>query len=421
MSDILTDVKMPFCQGCGHGIIVKSLGNAIEQCGYSEKDIIIVSDIGCSGLVDPLFNTHSLHGLHGRAPALGVGVSLGLDNTSKKVIVIQGDGGVTIGLQHVLESARRNINMTLVVMNNLLYGMTGGQISGLSTQKFKEQRQFEVDVPPFDIIKLAHLSGAAFSARATSIKTFTDVLTDALRTDGFSIVELSSLCTSYAYKKLNDFQEVIEEAEILKNDRFPVTLSKKTGKSLFESLKSYSKEFTNNVNQRLGVIISGSAGGGVQSAATLLASAGIVCGLHSTMKGEYPVTVGTGFSIAEVIFSKTKINYTGLENPDIVILVSEDGLKVAKNRIKNNSQVIADISLMNNGLENLDKRSLVYGNFIQVASKKGAALCAIAYWLNSGGLLDLNALKSISNSHRLSAELLKTIDDSGKVTINNFN
>lgn len=118
----------------------------------------------------------------------------------QKVIVIQGDGGVTIGLQHVLESARRNINMTLVVMNNLLYGMTGGQISGLSTQKFKEQRQFEVDVPPFDIIKLAHLSGAAFSARATSIKTFTDVLTDALRTDGFSIVELSSLCTSYAYK-----------------------------------------------------------------------------------------------------------------------------------------------------------------------------------------------------------------------------
>ena len=72
--------------------------------------------------------------------------------------------------------------------------------------------------------------------------------------------------------------------------------------------------------------------------------------------------------------------------------------KKEKNRIKNNSQVIADISLMNNGLENLDKRSLVYGNLIQAASKNGAALCDIAYWLNSVGLLDLNALKSLSNS-----------------------
>lgn len=419
MSEILSDVKMPFCQGCGHGIIVRSLGNAIQQCGYTEKDIVIVSDIGCSGLVDPLFNTHSVHGLHGRAPALGVGVSLGLDNPSKKVIVIQGDGGVTIGLQHVLESARRNINMTLVVMNNLLYGMTGGQISGLSTLKFKEQRQFEVDVPPFDIIKLAHLSGAAYSARATSVKTFTDVLTEALNTDGFSIVELSSLCTSYAFKKLNDFQEVIEEPEILKNERIPVKLNVKAGKSLFENLISYKQEHTNNVSHRLGVIISGSAGGGVQSAATFLANAGIVDGLHSTMKGEYPVTVGTGFSIAEVIFSKSKINYTGLENPDIVIMVSEDGLNVAKNRITKNSRIIADVSLMNRGLEDLQKKSLVYGNFIQVASKKGAALSAIAYWLKSDNNLNINALKAICSSHRLSAELLKTIEDSEKVTINN--
>ena len=419
MKDILTDVKMPFCQGCGHGIIVRSLASAIEQCGYSERDIIIVSDIGCSGLVDPLFNTHSVHGLHGRAPALGTGVSLGLNNLSKKVIVIQGDGGVTIGLQHVLESARRNINMTLVVMNNLLYGMTGGQISGLSTQKFKEQRQFEIDVPPFDIIKLAHMSGAAYSARATSIKTFTDVLKEALNTEGFSIVELSSLCTSYAFKKLIDFQEVIEEAEILKNDRFPVQLIVKSPKSLFDGLKTYKTDFSHEIAQRLGVIVSGSAGGGVQSAATLLANAGIMTGLNSTMKGEYPVTVGTGFSIAEVIFSKAEINYTGLQNPNTVILVSEDGLKMAKNRITKDSHVIADISLMNNGLENMEKKSLIYGNFIQLASRKGAALCAIAYWLRSGGHLDINALKSICSTHRLSTELLKSINESEKVTINN--
>ncbi len=417
MNDILTDVKMPFCQGCGHGIIIKSMAQAIERCGYKDNDIIIVSDIGCSGLIDPLFHTHTVHGLHGRAPALGTGIALGLDNDSKKVIVVQGDGGVTIGLQHVLESARRNINMTLIVMNNLIYGMTGGQISGLSTQKFKEQRQFEVDVPPFDIIRMAHLSGASYSARATSIKTFTDVLTEALNTKGFSIVELSSLCTSYAFKKLNDFQEVIEDAEILRNERFPVTMNIKKSRSLFEDLPVFTAGFRSELSTRTGVILAGSAGGGVQTAATLLANSGILLGMHSTMKGEYPVTVGTGFSIAEIIISKEKINYTGLENPDTVIIVSEDGLQIARKMITKDSNLIADASLAGYGLEEIQPRSLIYGNFIQTASKKGAALCAIAYWLKSNPVLEIEAFKSICSKHRSGQELLKTIEDSEKIEI----
>jgi hypothetical protein len=272
-------------------------------------------------------------------------------------------------------------------------------------------------VPPFDIIRLAHESGASFSARATSIKTFTDVLVEALNTEGFSIVELSSLCTSYAFKKLNDFQEVIEEAEVLKNERFPVELNIRESKSLFDSLINYNQEFEIESDRKAGIIIAGSAGGGVQSAATLLASAGLLNGLNSTMKGEYPVTVGTGFSIAEVIISKENINYTGLEDPETVILVSEDGLKVAKGRISKNSNIIADISLLGHGLEELEKNSLVYGNFIQTASKKGAALCAISYWIKSTNVIDIESLIRICSTHRLSSELLKTIEDSERVTI----
>ena len=105
---MLTDTKMPFCPGCGHGVCVRSISNSLEELGYKPKNVVIVSDIGCSGLVDPLFTTHTIHGLHGRAPALGLGVSLGLDNPDKKIIVIQGDGGATIGLQHVLEAARKS-------------------------------------------------------------------------------------------------------------------------------------------------------------------------------------------------------------------------------------------------------------------------------------------------------------------------
>lgn len=417
MSEILTNAKIPFCQGCGHGIIVKSLANAIANSGYGNNDIVIVSDIGCSGLVDPLFDTHTVHGLHGRAPALGAGIAMGLDEPGKKVIVIQGDGGSTIGLQHILESARRNIDMTLIVMNNMLYGMTGGQISGLSTQKFKELRQTETNVPPFDVVKLAHESGAAYSARTSSVKSFTTIIEDALKTKGFSIVEMSSLCTSYAFKKLNDFLDVYEDAEIYKNERNPLKLDIHNPKSLFEKLNPVKAEFPNSLKEKIGIIISGSAGGGVQSSAMLLANAGIKNGLQSSMKGEYPVTVGTGFSIAEVIISKEKINYTGLDEPDVIIIVSEDGLNIAKKRVTGKSRLIADKSLINMELEKLGARSLVYGDFIKATSKKGAALAAIAYWIKSDDLLDIDALKAVCSAHRLAPDFLKTLEIADKIII----
>ncbi len=404
-NNILTKMKMPFCQGCGHGIIVRSIAKALEQLGYGKNDTIIVSDIGCSGLVDPLFDTHSIHGLHGRAPALGVGVSLGLDNPNKKVIVIQGDGGVTIGLQHVLEAARRNIDITLVVMNNLLYGMTGGQISGLSTQKFKEQRHFEVDVPPFDIVKLAHVSGAAYSARATSIKTYTDVMKDAIEVNGFSIVEFSSLCTSYAFKKLDQLQEVIEPPEVFKNERIPVRVHHRDTKSLFDKLDVIDKHFDSKIDSRLGVILAGSAGGGVQSAAKMLATAGMLSGLHATMKGEYPVTVGTGFSVAEVILSRSYVNYTGLEKPDVVIIVSEDGLNKIKGKIKDNDILIIDSSLKTD-----DFPDAIYVDFNRKAGKRGAALAALAYWMKKSGLMDIESLKKAVSSHKYSRILLDAIN-----------
>lgn len=405
MKKILTKMKMPFCQGCGHGIIVRSIAKALEQLGYENKDTIIVSDIGCSGLVDPLFDTHSIHGLHGRAPALGVGVSLGLDNPGKKVIVIQGDGGVTIGLQHVLEAARRNIDITLVVMNNLLYGMTGGQISGLSTRKFKEQRDFEVDVPPFDIVKLAHVSGAAFSARATSIKTYPDVMKEALEVNGFSIVEFSSLCTSYAFKKLDQLQEVIEPPEIFKNERIPVRIHQRVTNSLFDKLDVVEKQFDSKIESEIGVVVAGSAGGGVQSAAKMLATAGMLSGLHATMKGEYPVTVGTGFSVAEVILSRSYVNYTGLEKPDVVIIVSEDGLNKVRGKIKDNDTVIIDSSLKTD-----EYPDAIYGDFVRNAGKRGAALAALAYWLKNSTLIDVDALKKAVSTHKYSKVLLEAID-----------
>ena len=403
IQSMLTENKMPFCPGCGHKVVVNNISKALIELGYDPFDVVIVSDIGCSGLVDPLFTTHTVHGLHGRSPALGMGVSMGLANKKKKVIVVQGDGGATIGLQHLMEAARRNIDLTLLVFNNLLYGMTGGQISGLSTDKFKELRHFEEGIPPFDIVKLAHQAGAVSSARVIAPKNFNESIKNAIQTTGFSVLELASVCPSYGVKKLKDLEDFTEGAEVLTNERISPAIEYSETSSLFDSMKRIQHEFDSNINDKMGFVLAGSAGGGVQSTAKLLAEAGMMSGLYVTMKGEYPVTVGTGFSVAEVILSRKAINYTGLEDPDVMIIVSNDGLQKVKKRISNTTQLFID-----NKLE-IDSKNSTKGSFSKNAGKKGAALNALFSWVDSTDFLEREALLKAISSHKHVEKLLNAI------------
>lgn len=405
---ILTKSKMPFCPGCGHGVCVRSISKSLEELGYKSKDIALVSDIGCSGLVDPLFATHTIHGLHGRSPALGVGVSLGIDNPNKKVIVIQGDGGATIGLQHILEAARRNIDMTLIVINNLLYGMTGGQMSGLSTNEFKNYKHSSDDADPYDVVNLAHQSGAAFSVRVNNISNFTEVLKEAISTQGFSLVELSSLCTSYGMKKISEMKDFIVAEEKLTNNR-PVGISKKqVTNSLLDSVKTLETQFSSNIKDRVGIVIAGSAGGGIQSAAKILAQAAILSGLHATMKGEYPITVGTGFSVAEVILSKKPIHFSGLEKPNVALVVTEDGWNKVKNRITDNTNVYVDTKICKDC-------SFKAKDFLKVGGKKGAALSAVSYWVRETGVFPIEALFKVVEDSKYVTPLEKAIKSAEKL------
>lgn len=402
LEKILTDVKMPFCPGCGHGIATRSISEALEKAGFSPKDVAVVSDIGCSGLVDPLFGTHTIHGLHGRAPALGFGVTLGMNDTKKKIIVIQGDGGATIGMQHILEAARRNVNMTLVIFNNMLFGMTGGQMSGFSTNQFKDYKKSADEADPYDVVQLAHTAGAAYTRRVNHIANFTGALQEAITTEGFSVVELASLCTSYAMKKVSEYQEYIVEEEKFINERPVGHAVVRETKSLLDSLQGLDTLFDHKINDRIGVIIGGSAGGGVQSAAQQLAQAGMLAGLYTTMKGEYPITVGTGFSIAEVILSKNPINYTGLEQPDVALIVTDDGYKKVKDMLTEKTKILMDDKVSN-------ATDFTNKSFSGKSGKKGAALSAIAYWLKESKVFPVDALLKVVEKHKYAAELQTAI------------
>jgi pyruvate/2-oxoacid:ferredoxin oxidoreductase beta subunit/Pyruvate/2-oxoacid:ferredoxin oxidoreductase gamma subunit len=408
----LTDKKFPFCPGCGHGISINALNKALIELNYAPQDIIVVSDIGCSGLIDPLFATHTIHGLHGRSPALGLGVAMGVaQKENKKVIAFIGDGGATIGLQHILEAARRNIDMTLIVLNNLLYGMTGGQISGLSTQKYKEIIDFEKDIPPFDLIQLAHASGARFAVRVNAPNKIKDTLKKAIQTEGFSIVEAASLCPSYGMKRMNELIEVVDDENILEHTRPVTKIVDNQTTSLLDATPVISQKYTADLNGRKGILIAGSAGGGAQSVARFLAMAGIYAGLQTTMKGEYPITVGTGFSVAEVIFDTNTINYTGLEKPDYFIIVTQDGLNKVNSKLNKDSKNYIDEKLVTDALKETYP-NLIAVPFNKMANRKSVALAAATYVLNKENVLPVDALKEAVGKHRLKDIFIDVIEKS---------
>jgi 2-oxoglutarate ferredoxin oxidoreductase subunit beta len=192
-----------WCPGCGHGIVLNCLIRAIEKLGLSKNEIAMVSGIGCSSRITGYLDFHTLHTLHGRALAFATGLKLGLPELN--VIVPMGDGdALAIGGNHFIHAARRNIGLTTIVMNNRIYGMTGGQFSPLSgcgilatTAPYKNIDQ------EFDVVELSRSAGATFVARTTTyhVQQMINILSAAIIHDGFSVVEVLSQCPTYFGRK----------------------------------------------------------------------------------------------------------------------------------------------------------------------------------------------------------------------------
>jgi len=127
---LLAPCSMPYCKGCSHGLVVRALADALYATGLPPERLCLVSDIGCVGLIDRLFPTvHTVHTTHGRSTAFASGIAMAdgvLEDGKLKVVVVIGDGGATIGLLHLVGAAQLNVDVTVIVHNNHLYGMTGG-------------------------------------------------------------------------------------------------------------------------------------------------------------------------------------------------------------------------------------------------------------------------------------------------------
>ena len=192
-----------WCPGCGHGTILNSLLRAVDQLQLDKKDIVMTSGIGCSARISGYVDFHSLHTLHGRALAFATGVKL--SKPQLKLIVPMGDGdALAIGGNHFIHAARRNIDITAIVMNNRIYGMTGGQFSPLSgTGKMATTAPYATIDRDFDVVKLATAAGASFVARSTTYHVLEtiDIIKKAISHKGFSVVEVLSQCPTHYGRK----------------------------------------------------------------------------------------------------------------------------------------------------------------------------------------------------------------------------
>jgi 2-oxoglutarate/2-oxoacid ferredoxin oxidoreductase subunit beta len=200
-----------WCPGCGHGTVLNSLLRAVEGLGMSKNEIVMVSGIGCSARISGYVDFHSLHTLHGRALAFATGVKL--SKPELNVIVPMGDGdALAIGGNHFIHAARRNIDITALVMNNRIYGMTGGQFSPLSGLGTMATTSPYASIDrEFDVVKMAKAAGATFVARSTTYhaKQTTDFIKQAILHEGFSVVEILSQCPTH-YGRKNKKGDAVE-------------------------------------------------------------------------------------------------------------------------------------------------------------------------------------------------------------------
>jgi 2-oxoglutarate/2-oxoacid ferredoxin oxidoreductase subunit beta len=343
MDSLLSQNRPPvFCPGCSHEHIVRALDRALVSLGLTGSQVVIVSDIGCSGLFDTFFNTHAMHGLHGRALTYATGIKLARPELT--VIVTMGDGGLGIGCAHVVSTCRRNIDLTLLVLNNFNYGMTGGQCSATTPAEAQVDSGFlNYLEQPLDICQLAGVCGAGYLARtSTYADDLESTLTAAIRYKGFSILDIWGICTGRYTRRNKLTPKSIQKAL----DGLPSLKPFAKNKSRKEYGRVYRQEAAKlkpaiaplsvspihlaPLLDRQEILILGSAGQRIITAGEILCLAATTAGLRATQKNDYPITVMRGHSISEIILCDDAIGFTGIDQPSVVLALGQEGIQRRK-------------------------------------------------------------------------------------------
>ena len=211
------------CAGCGHGIVLGTLIRSIHSLGIPKDDVVVVAGIGCSGRLAVYVDFNTVHTTHGRALSFATGIKM--SNPKLHVIALMGDGdALSIGGNHLIHAARRNIGVTAMILNNSIYGMTGGQSSPAtpegSTTMTNPYGQLDHS---FDTVELARGAGANYVARGTvfHVNRLEKIMIEALQRPGFSLVEAITPCHTQFGRK-NKYKSPVDMYKWLKSTAVPV-------------------------------------------------------------------------------------------------------------------------------------------------------------------------------------------------------
>ena len=328
-----------YCPGCTHEKITTGLDNAFVKMGLGADKIVIVTDIGCSGLFDTFFNVHALHGIHGRALTYAAGLKLA--DPELNVIVTMGDGGLGIGGAHVLAACRRNLDLTLIILNNFNFGMTGGQYSATTPTDAIVGSEFlnQAEIP-LDICAIAKSAGATYIDRCSGLDPdLPQKIARAMQHKGFSLIETLGMCTG-RYTKRNKLTPKVIDEIITDLPEMPGAIEENKRPEYGERYRALAKErnvfpepitiekqieLKDYLQQE--VVILGSAGMRIVTAGEIVCYAGICAGMNVSMKNDYNITVLRGQSVSEIMISPEKIGYPGIESPSVVLALSDEGVQ----------------------------------------------------------------------------------------------
>lgn len=400
-----------WCTGCGHGIVMKAAIRAIQKMGWKKDNVIAVSGIGCSSRAPSYCDFNGIQTTHGRAVAFATGMKL--NRPDMHVVLFLGDGDCSaIGGNHLIHAAKRNLDLTVIVMNNHIYGMTGGQVSPTTPYLSRTATSPYGNIEPeLDVCSVAAAAGATFVARTTAyhVPQMINLIEQGMKNRGFSLIECIDPCPT-SYGRRNKFKSPVSMYEWLRDNALPVEktvdmspeeLEHKvvTGVLKQEHRPDFNREYqqllarvqANSTTEmdslkikqslasqnfkRCELRLTGSGGQGLITAGIILVEAAIRFGIQAVHSQSYGPEARGGASRSEVILSHDEIYFPEVRSPDILLAMTQQAYDKFASTVKPGGTIIADTTYIKS-LPPVDAK--IYRCPITEWTKKefGTAICA---------------------------------------------
>ncbi len=366
-----------WCPGCGHGIITQAAVRACTAMGFAKDDVYAVSGIGCSARTPAYIDFNSIQTTHGRALAFATGMKM--FRPEKHVFLMLGDGDcASIGGNHFMHACKRNIDLTVIVFNNFIYGMTGGQVSPTTPFGSRTTTTVYGSVDePLDICGIAMAAGATFVARSTAYHAaqLPGLIRQGFENKGMSVIEIISPCpTGFGgrngyknptemYDELRDNAVSAEKARAMSEEelrgRIVTGVLKKTAREEYisryfamldsigdsdelTSLDAGDYRATPLHARRYECRLSGSGGQGLLLAGIILSEAMIRQGKNAVHTQSYGPEARGGASRSEVVISDGDIDFPDVSAPDMLLAMTQDSFDKFAGGVKKGGMILAD-------------------------------------------------------------------------------